>query len=226
MEIALFRRRCQRHGIQHLVVLDETGIRLDEIPRKTLVAKGENEIILVDDSSGFAPRYDIICCVNGNTCLPLRVYSPEERRKLGVDGIRKEMFNDFVVNELAQAVGSIDLYPLYLIMDKCKVHNRAELLEAFHTNGAQNVKDIWYLPTQSAKRMSVLDNALIHEFKERVRAQYPIHKHTLISSITKAWHSIPYQHIKSYYHRCGLVRDDPLFYDCPDPYLHHHPSSV
>lgn len=66
------------------------------------------------------------------------------------------------------------MYPLYLCIDQAKIHHYKQMLEAFHSNGAQNIKDIKYLPVQSAKRLSPLDNCLFHEWKERVRQHEPL----------------------------------------------------
>jgi hypothetical protein len=65
----------------------------------------------------------------------------------------------YIQDILAQACGALDRYPLYLVLDKSTIHNKEEMLEAFHDNGCQELVDILKMPTQAPKRMSPQDNA-------------------------------------------------------------------
>ena len=69
---------------------------------------------------------------------------------------------------LAQAVGALDRYPMYLVLDTASCHNEQKILEAFHVhdNGCQELIEVWKMPTEAAKRMSPVDNALFHDWKE------------------------------------------------------------
>ena len=61
---------------------------------------------------------------------------------------------------------------------------RTDTQEQHRTNhglcrGCQDVQDIWFMPKQAAKRMSPLDNALFHDWKERCRKREPIRKNNI-----------------------------------------------
>jgi len=169
-------------------------------------------------------RYDIIICINGERALPCIIYSPEDRKRLKVDGIRKEMMNRFIDDILAQAVGALDEYPLYLILDNSNVHNKEEMMQAFRDRGCQDLKDIIFMPPNAAKRLSPLDNGFIHEWKERARQQGRMKKNNIIQHMHNQLHQIPSDHIHNFYRHCGLTcRTDP-YADCPLPPRHrHHP---
>ena len=64
------------------------------------------------------------------------------------------------------------------------VESETDTQEQHRTNhglcrGCQDVQDIWFMPKQAAKRMSPLDNALFHDWKERCRKREPIRKNNI-----------------------------------------------
>ena len=65
----------------------------------------------------------MIALCNGEQVLPTVIYTPKERFRLSVKGITKKMLESAVDSILAQAVGAIDDYPLYLVVDKACIHN-------------------------------------------------------------------------------------------------------
>jgi hypothetical protein len=101
----------------------------------------------------------------------------------GVKGITKRMLEQGVDDILAQAVGAIDKYPLYLVVDKASIH-RQDLVQVFHDRGCQDLEQMLIMPTQAAKRMSPLDNALFHIRKERVRKHAPLTKRNVVQVTT------------------------------------------
>ena len=64
---------------------------------------------------------------------------------------------------------------------------------------------VWIMQTGVAQHCSPLDNALWHEWKERVRAQQPIFQLSLLRIIPREWYSIPSKHIKACYRKCALI---------------------
>jgi hypothetical protein len=151
--IGAMRRKIQRISKKKVVFLDEVCVKLNEAENFTLVLPGEKEYVLATDTTSYASRYDMIALCNGESVLPPIIYTP-------VDSV------------LAQAVAGIDQYPIYLVVDKASIHCQ-DLVQAFHDRGCQDVKQVWFMPTQAAKRMSPLDNALFHTWKERVRKHAP-----------------------------------------------------
>jgi hypothetical protein len=211
-DIADMRSKIQRLNKANVLFLDETHLKLNAAPTHTLVAPGEKEYVVVEDTSTYAKRFDMIACISSKEVLPPIIYTPKERKTLDVKGINTEMLINFIHNTLAQAAGALDRYPLYLIMDKSTCHNKSQILEAFHDNGCQDLVDVLFMSTQAAKRMSPLDNSLFHEWKERVRNRHPITEKNIEQLMSDEWNNIPPQHLLHHYKHCGLTgRGDVYF---------------
>jgi DDE superfamily endonuclease len=197
-------------------------MKLNAAPTQTLVASGEKEYVVVEDTSSYAKRYDMIACITSKEVLPPIIYTPDDRKAHNAKGINTDMLIIYIQQILAQAAGALDRYPLYLIIDNATCHSKAKLLEAFHDNGCQELVDIWFMPTQAAKRMSPLDNSLFHEWKERVRSRHPITESNITQLMSDEWNNLPPQHISHYYTHCGLTGQGNAYLDCPNPSVHNH----
>ena len=164
-EIAHLRNELIRLPKAKVLFIDETFLRLSAVPRKTLVAPGESKFVVADETATYAERYDMIACCSGERVFPPKIFTPQDRKDFGVAGVRKHMVLKYIEDILAQAAGSLDLYPLVLVMDKSTAHNSGEMLQMFHDNGCQDMQRIYLMPTNIAKRMSPLDNSLFHTWK-------------------------------------------------------------
>jgi hypothetical protein len=220
-DIATLRRKIQKISKKRVLFLDETAVRLSEAPNSTLVVPGEKEYVLAEDTTSYARRYDMIACCNGEQVFPPMIFSPQERSDAGVKGINKKMLEKYVQEILAQSVGALNLYPIYLVMDKATIHNQ-NLVQEFHDMGCQDLKEVWLMPTQSAKRMSPLDNALFHDWKERVRNRAHITKHNIEQIMADEWNNTPAEQIKAHYRHCLLTDLHDVYADCPEPDAHAH----
>ena len=220
--IADLRKGIQRIDKKNILFLDETAMRLNEAPTRTLVYPGESEYVVVEDTTVYAKRYDMIACCTGNEVLPPIIFSPDERKQINVKGINTKMLVKYIQDILAQACGALDRYPLYLVLDKATCHSKDKILEVFHDNGCQSLVDIWYMPTQAAKRMSPLDNSIFHDWKERVRKRYPITQDNILQLMADEWNNQPTSNIFSHYRHCGLTGRANLYFDCPQPATHKH----
>lgn len=222
-DIAALRRKIQRVSKKHIIFLDETYIRVSEAPTSTLVLPGQDACVVVEDTSAYAARYDMIACCNGERVFPPMIFTPKERADAGVRGINKKMLVKYIQDILAQQLGALDAYPLYLILDRASIHSQ-DLLQEFHDMGCQDVKDIWFMPTQAAKRMSPLDNALFHDWKERVRKRAPISRRNIEQIMADEWNNLTPSLIHAHYKQCLLMRRQDPYADCPDPASHAHDS--
>ena len=222
--VAKLRRWCQKRDKSKIIFLDESNIRVNETPRTTLVAPGETPYVIVEDSSAYAARYDCIAAITSKEVLPCIIYGPEDRKELGVDVITTRMLIDYIDNILAQAVSALDRYPIYIILDRSNIHHKAKMLEAFHDKVCQDVVDILYMPVKSAKRLSPLDNAFFHEWKERVRQRSPLTKENMKSVMTTELYNITSNHLANYYKHCRLTHGQDVYSDCPNPSVHQHTS--
>jgi hypothetical protein len=123
----------------------------------------------------------MIACCTYNEVLPPIIFSPADRAAMSQSGINHKMLIKYIQDMLAQACGALDRYPLYflyLVLDRASIHNEEKILEAFHDNGCQELVEVWKMPSKAAKRMSPLDNALFHHWKERIRHGEQITKTT------------------------------------------------
>ena len=162
MDIAYVRRELMRHAKSKLLFLDETHVCIGICQTHTLVAPGESRYVVVDDTDSYAPRYDMIACISGDRLFPPRIFTPEERARHDVKGIRKWMLEQFIEQLLAQAAGLMDMWPLTLVMDRASIHKPDELLQLLHDCGCQDMQTVYLMPAYGAKRLSPLDNSLFH----------------------------------------------------------------
>jgi hypothetical protein len=223
-EIATVRQFCQTIDAKRLLFLDETAIRISEAPRTTLVAPGEKQFVIVNDSSSYAGRYDMIACISGEKAFPPAIFSPNDRKQLKVKGIRQFMLLDYIHNTLAPAVRALRIRPLYLylFMDKSRTHNRKKILDEFQSSGCTEIIDVQILPSKSSKRISPLDNSFFAEFKQKVRQNSPLAETNIKSIMMNSYQSISKQHINSYYRHCALLPSVNVYHDCPRPTQHKH----
>jgi DDE superfamily endonuclease len=220
--IEKIRRKLKNISKRKIIFIDETHLKLNEACRSTLVAPGENEYVIVNDNTSYSKRYDMIACCSGEQTFPCMIYTPNERTSMNVKGINKKMLIKYIQDILAQAVGATDLYPIYLVMDRSTIHNEDEMMEAFHDNGCQSLVEIIKMPTQSAKRLSPLDNTLFHQWKEKCRQHNLLTNKNIEQIMNDEWNRISPINLYSYYRHCGLTTSPQPYFDCPLPSLHKH----
>ena len=222
-QIASMRRKLQKIATARILFLDETALRLNAAPTHTIVLPGEQPYVLATDTSSYAARYDMIAvCTGVETLLP-KVFTPAERKGAEVRGVNSAMLQQFIDDTLAQAVEGLDRYPLTLVLDQASIHKNVDAIrQAFHDRGSQAIRDILLMPPNAAKRLSPLDNALFHDWKEICRKRCPVTKQTIQRVMADAWNQLPSRLLHAHYKHCGLVRGQDPYFDCPDPAGHAH----
>lgn len=215
------RRKIQRISKDRVLFLDETAVRLSEAATSTLVARGQQPYVLATETSSYSRRFDMIACCNGNQVFPPMIFTPSERSDAGVRGINKKMLVKYIQTILAQSIGALDKYPIFLVLDRASIH-QGDLLQEFHDMGCQDLKDILLMPTNAAKRMSPLDNALFHDWKEAIRKHGPLTLTTIQQVMADEWNNLSADKIHAHYQHCGLTRGHNEYADCPEPRAHAH----
>lgn len=205
-----------------VLFLDETNLRLSAAPHSTLVAPGETNYVVVDDTSSYAARYDMIACCSGDTVFPPIIFSSEDRAAWGQAGINTDMLIFHVEQLLARALGALDLSPLTLVIDRSRIHNVDKMMEAFHENGCQELQTIYLMPPDAAKRMSPLDNALVNQWKEAIDKRGKLTKKNIIQIMSEEWNKIPTSSLRAHSRNCGLMHGIDPYFDCPVPSSHRH----
>lgn len=141
---------------------------------------------------------------------------------MGVSGITTNMLIQYIDNILAQAIASLDEYPLYLILDQSNIHHKEKMIQAFRDRRCEDLVDILYMPVKSAKRLSPLDNSFFHEWKQRIRKHSPLTKNNIVRIMNDELYNIAPRHIVNYYSHCGLTHGQNPYGDCPEPSTHAH----
>ena len=214
------RRKLQKIATARILFLDETALRLSAAPTHTIVLPGEQPYVLATDTSSYAARYDMIAVCSGVETLLPKVYTPAERKGAAVRGVNSAMLQQFIDDTLAQAVEGLDRYPLTLVLDQASIHKNVDAIrQAFHDRGSQAIKDILLMPPNAAKRMSPLDNALFHDWKEKCRLLCPATAKTIQRIMSDAWTKMK---PKPNYKHCGLTHNTDVYFDCPAPTVHQH----
>lgn len=223
-ELARCRRRLQQIPKKKVVILDETHVRVGSCDSHTLVAPGESSCVVVENTTRYAPRYDMIACTSFTHTLPPIVYTPADRQQRGVDGVNERMFLDYIIitDILAPAIASLDEYPITLVMDKSNIHHPDKIKLALIDGGCQDVADIIILPTQAAKRMSPLDNSLFHTWKQNILRRGATRSSSLVQVMCDEWNNLTRDIIHQQYQHCLIMRQQNVYADCPDTHAHQH----
>jgi hypothetical protein len=217
-EIAKIRRKLQRRGTNHILFLDETHKREGDLESCTIVLPGEHPFVETPSTSSYSLRYDMIACCSGEKVLPPIIYSPKERDK----GINQHMLLEYIRNLLAQAAGALDVFPLYLVLDRAGIHDEGKIIQEFHDWGCQELVEVIKMPPAAAKRLSPLDNSLFNLWRHRVLSSGPLSKQNIKQKMSAAWETITRDDILAQYRHCGLMRKQDPYFDCPDPEGHAH----
>lgn len=219
-QIATIRRKLQRIDKRRLLFLDETALRLNAAPTHTIVLPGEQPYLIVEDDTSYAARFDMIAVCTGDRVLLPKIFSPRDRAEELAKGINRRMLLQFVDDTLAQAVEGLDRFPLTLVLDRAGIHKNLDaLLQAFHDRSSYSIQDIILMPPFAAKRLSPLDNALFHDWKEECRKHTPVTLRTIERVMADAWNTMtPGPH----YVHSGLFRSRDPYFDCPCPSEHKH----
>jgi hypothetical protein len=217
-QIAVVRRKLQRIGTNHVLFLDETHKREGDVQNYTIVLPGEPSYIQSANTSSYATRFDMITCCSGTTTLPPIIYSPQQR----VRGVNTAMLLQYIRDLLAQAAGALDTYPLLLLLDRSGIHNEEKILQEFHDWGCQELTEVIKIPTASAKRLSPLDNSLFNVWRQRVLSSGSLTLANIKQRMSDAWNSLTTADIRAQYRHCGLMRNQDVYFDCPNPAAHRH----
>ena len=208
------RKKLRQVPNKRLVFIDGSGMRSEPRPLKGLARAGQTPKTTAEKAEKYEPRVDIMGAVGYHaplacetkTSTQRRVIPNPRRNKIGVKGYTKPMVKNFLKNELAPKISEMKVKDVIVCMDKGLSFKEEEAKEQLRAGGAQNVKEVWILPTNSAKHISPLDNNLWHSLKERVRARKPRTEVGTARIIKQEFMSTS----QSYFRNCRLTwRSDP-----------------
>lgn len=110
--------------------------------------------------------------------------------------------------------------------DRSGIHNDEQIKETFHDWGCQELTQVIKMPPAAAKRLSPLDNSLFNIWKCYTLQDGPLNKHNIHQRMSDAWNRISSNHIQAQYRRCGLMRGQDPYFDCPNPSVHKHANRM
>jgi hypothetical protein len=167
------------------------------------------------EAEKYEPRVDIMGAIGYDAPLACETKTSKQRRsipnprkgKIGVKGYTKPMVKNFLRKKLAPKIKEMKVKEVVVCMDKGLSQEAKEELWA---GGAQNVKEICILPTNTAKYVIPLDNTLWHSVKQRVRARKPKSEEGTARIVKEEFMGISQKDIQSYFRNCKLTwRSDP-----------------
>lgn len=200
-----FRRKAQRININKLVFVDQTNINEAARPIYGLSPKGKKAPVSSRSAPRYSPRIDVMSACVGDQVLDIDILTPEQRRRDGVKGYTKKYVLTWLREKLAPCIHALRREGMVVVFDKGLSMTPSEAKGVLVEGGCPEDIQVWIMETGIAKHCSPLDNALWHEWKERVRGQQPISELSLLRIIPRQWYSIPAKHIKGYYRKCALI---------------------
>lgn len=208
------RKKCQNVNKNRLVFIDGSGIRSEPRPLRGLALRGQTPNSTTDKSEKYEPRVDIMGAISFSGPLACETKTSKQRqkiyntrlKKLGVKGYTKPMLKEFLTKQLAPKIEEMKAKDVILCMDKGLAFKKEEAKAALELGGTRKVKEVWILPTNSAKYVSPLDNNLWHSLKERVRARKPRTEIGTARIVKEEFMTINQTEIQNYYRNCKLTR--------------------
>jgi hypothetical protein len=220
--VVSIRKKCQNVAKNRLVFIDGSGIRAEPRQLKGLAPLGQTAKTTASKPEKYEPRVDIMGAISYTSPLACETKTSKQRKnylnprklskknKKGVKGYTKQMVKDFLRLKLAPKIKEMKAKKIIVCMDKGLAFKEEEAKEQFRLGGTYKVKDIWILPTNTAKYVSPLDNTLWHSLKERVRARKPKSEDHTAKIVNEEFMAINETDIKNYFKNCKLIRgSDP-----------------
>jgi hypothetical protein len=65
--------------------------------------------------------------------------TPTDRKNRNIEGARKEVINEWIINTLAPAIKQLCINNAYLICDKSRSHNKKCIIEALKTGKCKSI---------------------------------------------------------------------------------------
>jgi hypothetical protein len=201
-----FRGRTHGVGSSRLVFVDQTNMNEVMRPLRGLAPRGKPARVRSKSAPRYTPRIDVMAACHGHGVLPITFLVPDERKRQGVKGWTKKLVLKWVRKELGPAIDQLAIENMVVVFDKGLSMKSTQALTALQQGGCQHVAEVWIMETGIAKHCSPLDNALWHEWKEKVRKQEPVSELSSLRIGKREWNDIPISHVEGYYRKCALTR--------------------
>ena len=191
--------------------MDETNIHENITHTHGLSVAGTNAHLLVDKTGNYVPRYDVMAAISLDSPLAFKSFRPDERNHAETKGINKEMFLDWISDELTTSINKLPSRDYYLITDNARIHNASEILDEFYNmNDCPRLKEAILHPPNTAKYLSPLDNNYWHYWKEEVRKNEKRQEEPMNDFLLRCWEHTDSSFIRSSFRKCRLMRGQSI----------------
>ena len=209
-QLAACRRKLQRVNKQHLLCIDQTGVKDSDRSGYSLAPPGLRALVSIDRPASYTHRYDVMGALLGDQQLPIDILTPTTKAQQHIKGYTKELLLSYFSTKLAPHLIELGRTDIVVCMDKGLHVSKEEVISAMAQAGYTTVKDVVVLPTATGKYLNPLDNTFWHAFKLRFQRMSKHTEQQIIHAINECWNAATQQHITNYYHHCALYRgDDP-----------------
>lgn len=200
-----FRRAAQRMNKQKLVFIDATGVKEQALPSTGLAPKGKKAYVARTRPEAFQPRIDMLaaCCYDGP--LVATTITANERREAKTRGISKERLLQFIRHDLAPQIRKRADIQHIVVMDKGLHPSKEEVFAALREGRANNVEDVWLIPTGAAKLVSPLDNSMFATVKRLFHASPPANDEVAANNFREAFMHLSPAEVRNHYRHCALT---------------------
>ena len=82
------------------------------------------------------------------------------------------------------------------VLDTTKIHNRSKIKEPFRNVGPKGSVEVTAMSTRAAKHISLLDNALFHDWKDRLGQHSLLTEKRLVTTMNNEWYNTKEESIK------------------------------
>lgn len=204
--VVKFRKKCAKVAKRKLVFIDATGMRAEPRPKRGLAAPGKAARVKASRAESYEPRVDFVGAIGIKGPLAAMAMTSSDRKEENIKGIRKPQMKRFLRDELAPNLVDNAI----VVLDKGLNFKVDEVKDALAEGGADDVEDVWILPTGTAKHVSPLDNCLWHELKEKVRKKSPGDEDETAKVMEDLFMKLSGKQVERHFHHCALTsRSDP-----------------
>ena len=164
-------------------------------------------------AEAFSHRIDMLAAVGYDGPLTAATITPAQRKKSKQRGVNKIRLLQFLTEDLAPAIAARAQWSHIIITDQGLHPRPDEVKAALAIGGANNVEDVWLIPTGAGKFINPLDNTLFSTTKTDYRGRRAGTIKRAASNLRDAFMQLSQQDVRACYRHCGLTPAHDGAYD-------------
>jgi hypothetical protein len=205
--VSEFQENCKLRDPHTLAFIDEKKFLSNSIPAYGLAPPNITPTVTVDTEI-FPKRIDVIDSCTYDGVGPYRMYDKEARDALGVKGIRSGMVKEFFKSDIIPFLASRERFDQVVCGDRSTAHRPESLTKLCHKVLGDRFDEYWIIPAHAGKLVNPCDRDMHaevqHSFAEFL-TETSRTTQEMEEAIDYAYSSLPPQHAKGWFKRCGLL---------------------